>query len=325
MTKQAEILYPAHALLGEGPVWHGGEKRLYWLDIEGLKLHRFDPASGIDESFPLANQAGCLVPCRNENFLLAAQTGIEKIRLTTNGIEIIETNVKIHPESEIPENRYNDGKCSPEGRFWFGSLNKQHQSGRAALYVLDGYGCRTAITGITNSNGLTWSPDGKTFYWIDTPTRRVDAFDYDPDNGKLRNRRTVITFPNIDTKNTNTQKNSTKSIGTKNIGTENEFEKNFGRPDGMTIDSDGMLWIAHWLGGRITRWNPVNGTLLETIWVPVSRVTSLTFGGSDLKTIFITTASLGLTPETQSQEPNAGGLFVYESKIAGLPVSCYSP
>lgn len=315
MNQQAEILYSAHALLGEGPVWHGGEKRLYWLDIEGLKLHRFDPASGTDESFPLANQTGCLVPCRNGNFLLAAQTGIEEVRLSANGIEIIETGVKIHPESEIPENRYNDGKCSPEGRFWFGSLNKQHQSGRASLYVLDGRGCRTAITGVTNSNGLAWSPDGKTFYWIDTPTRQVDAFDYDAGEGKLSNRRTVIAFPNTGTEN----------ISAKKFGTENGSEKNFGRPDGMTIDSDGMLWIAHWLGGRITRWNPLNGKLLETIFVPVSRVTSLTFGGSELKTIFITTASFGLTPETQSQEPNAGGLFVYESKIAGLPVSNYSP
>jgi sugar lactone lactonase YvrE len=315
MNQQAEILYSAHALLGEGPVWHGGEKRLYWLDIEGLKLHRFDPASGTDESFPLANQTGCLVPCRNGNFLLAAQTGIEEVRLSANGIEIIETGVKIHPESEIPENRYNDGKCSPEGRFWFGSLNKQHQSGRASLYVLDGRDCRTAITGVTNSNGLAWSPDGKTFYWIDTPTRQVDAFDYDAGEGKLSNRRTVIAFPNTGTDN----------ISAKKFGTENGSEKNFGRPDGMTIDSDGMLWIAHWLGGRITRWNPLNGKLLETIFVPVSRVTSLTFGGSELKTIFITTASFGLTPETQSQEPNAGGLFVYESKIAGLPVSNYSP
>jgi sugar lactone lactonase YvrE len=315
MDKHAELLYPAHALLGEGPVWHDGEKRLYWLDIEGQLLHCFDPANGNEESFPLADQAGCLVPCRNGNFLLAAQTGIEEIRLSANGIEIIETNTKIHPESEIPENRYNDGKCSPEGRFWFGSLNKRRQPNRASLYVLDGHGCRTAITGATNSNGLAWSPDGNTFYWIDTPTRRVDAFDYDSDEGKLRNRRTVITFPNIDT----------ESAGTNIAGTKKDTEKDFGRPDGMTVDSDGMLWIAHWLGGRITRWNPVNGTLLETIRLPVSRVTSLTFGGAELKTIFITTASLGLTPETQPQEPDAGGLFVYESKIAGLPVSCYSP
>jgi sugar lactone lactonase YvrE len=305
IDKHAELLYPAHALLGESPVWHDAEKRLYWLDIEGQQLHRFDPANRSDESFPLANQAGCLVPCRNGNFLLAAQTGIEEIRLSTNGLEMIETGVTIHPESEIPENRYNDGKCSPEGRFWFGSLNQQRQPNRASLYVLDKHGCRTAITGATNSNGLAWSPDGNTFYWIDTPTRRVDTFDYDSHEGKLSNRRTVITFPNINT--------------------ENNTEQDFGRPDGMTVDSDGMLWIAHWLGGRITRWNPVNGTLLETIRLPVSRVTSLTFGGAELKTIFITTASFGLTPETQPHEPDAGGLFVYESKIAGLPVSVYVP
>ncbi|MDR0337266.1 MAG: SMP-30/gluconolactonase/LRE family protein [Planctomycetaceae bacterium] len=301
--KHAELLYPAHALLGEGPVWCDEAKRLYWLDIEGQLLHCFDPEHGNDESFPVANRVGCFVPCRNGHFLLAAETGIEEIRWKTNGFEILETPVKIHPESEIPDNRYNDGKCSPEGRFWFGSLNKHRQPNQASLYVLDGCGCRTAITGATNSNGLAWSPNGNTFYWIDTPTRRVDAFDYDADEGHLSNRRTVIIFPDI---------------------VDIDGAKGFGRPDGMTVDSDGMVWIAHWLGGRITRWNPVNGTLLETIYLPVSRVTSLTFGGAELKTIFITTASLGLTPEMLAKEPDAGGLFVYESPIAGLPVACYS-
>jgi sugar lactone lactonase YvrE len=310
MDKHAEILYPAHALLGESPVWHHGEKRLYWLDIEGLRLHCFDPAGGKDESFPLATLTGCLAPCRNGNFLLAAQTGIEEVRLGANGIEAVGANAKIHPESEIPENRYNDGKCSPEGRFWFGSLNKHRQSGRASLYVLDGRGCRTAVSGATNSNGLGWSPDGKTFYWIDTPTLRVDAFDYDADEGQLRNRRTVIRFP---------------ETGGEIAGAAGNTGKNFGRPDGMAVDSDGMVWIAHWLGGRVTRWNPANGTLLETVWVPVSRVTSLTFGGLELKTLFITTAGFGLTPEIQPYEPHAGGLFVYESGISGLPISYYSP
>jgi sugar lactone lactonase YvrE len=309
---QAELLYSAHALVGEGPVWHYGEQQLYWLDIEGLRLHRFDPSLGIDESFPLSNEVGCVVPCRNGNFLLAAETGIEEVHIGTNGIEVIETNIKIHPESGIPENRYNDGKCSPEGRFWFGSLNRQRQTGRASLYVLDEqHGCRTAITGATNSNGLAWSPDNKTFYWIDTPTRQVDAFDYDSTEGTLTNRRTVIRFPTDENINITEKDWNWKT------------DQHFGRPDGMTVDSDGMLWIAHWLGGRITRWNPKDGTLLETIRLPVSRVTSLTFGGAELKTIFITTASRGLTTETKIYEPEAGSLFVYESQIAGLPVSCY--
>ncbi|MDR1963114.1 MAG: SMP-30/gluconolactonase/LRE family protein [Planctomycetaceae bacterium] len=294
---QAELLYSAHALLGEGPVWHSGEQRLYWLDIEGLRLHRFDPSSGLDESFSLPNRVGCFVPCRNGHYLLAAQTGIEEIRLGVNGVEFLKT--AAHPESDKPENRYNDGKCSPEGRFWFGSLNMQCQPGQASLYVLDERGCRTAITGATNSNGLGWSPNGKTFYWIDTPTRRVEAFDYDLQEGELTNRRTVIAFPA-------------------------DSSENVGRPDGMTVDSDGMIWIAHWLGGRVTRWNPVNGSLLETIRLPVSRVTSLTFGGSEFKTLFITTASLGLSPESQPKEPEAGGLFVYESKTAGLPAASYN-
>jgi sugar lactone lactonase YvrE len=286
---QAALLHSAHAVVGEGPVWIADEQRLYWLDIEGLKLHRFDPVSGIDTAFSLPNLVGCLVPCRNGNFLIAAQTGITEIRLKENNIETIR--MITHPEAGKPENRYNDGKCSPEGRFWFGSLNMQHRLNQASLYVLDDRGCRAVLTGATNSNGLGWSPNGQTFYWIDTPTRRVTAFDYDSADGALSRRRTVIAFPD---------------------------DPDWGRPDGMTVDAEGMVWIAHWLGGRMTRWNPATGLLLETVNLPVKRVTACTFGGAKMNMLFITTASRGLTPEEAVQEPEAGGLFVYETQTVGL-------
>jgi sugar lactone lactonase YvrE len=297
---QAELFYSSHDILGECPVWLPDEERLYWLDIERQHLSRFDPKRGVGELFLLPNQVGCFVPCRNGNFLIAAQTGIEEIRLAENGnIETLET--KTHPESAKPENRYNDGKCSPEGRFWFGSLNRQRRTGFASLYVLDGVGCRTMITGATNSNGLGWSPDGKTFYWVDTPTRRVEAFDYDSGAGELSNRRTSIMFPDAGTSEGDA----------------------WGRPDGMTVDSDGMIWIAHWLGQRITRWNPKNGSLLETVTVPAKRVTSLTFGGSELKTLFVTAASRQPVSEENNQDAETGNVFFYETKTSGIPVNYY--
>ncbi|GHT17356.1 regucalcin-like protein [Planctomycetales bacterium] len=297
---QAELLYSAHAVVGECPVWIAGEQRLYWLDIEGLKLHRLNPVgsndSVVDTTFLLPNLVGCFVPYRNGNFLIAAQTGIMEIRLTENGMETGIETVKIltHPEAGKPANRYNDGKWSPEGRFWFGSLNMQHQSNQASLYVLDDRGCRAVLTGATNSNGLGWSPDGQTFYWIDTPTRQIAAFDYDSANGELSRRRTVIAFPD---------------------------DPDWGRPDGMTVDAEGMVWVAHWLGSRVTRWNPATGSLLEMVNLPVKRVTSCTFGGEKLDILFITTASRGLTPEEAALEPEAGGIFACKTQTVGQSLS----
>lgn len=294
---KAESILQAHALLGEGPVWLPEEQRLYWLDIDGRRLHRFDPVSGDDESFILSGEPGCLVPTNTGTFLLALESGIEEIRPEQGELKTLRT--LAHPEHDLTGNRYNDGKCSPEGRFWFGSLNRQRQTGRASLYVLDDRGCRQALAGATNSNGLGWSPDGTILYWIDTPTRRVDAFDYDSRQGALSNRRTVLFFPDLST----------------------EEGRAMGRPDGMTVDAEGMLWIAHWLGGRITRWDPGESRILETVHLPVARVTSLTFGGPDLDTLYITTAGKDLAPEEQAAGSEAGNLFSYRPKTPGLPVA----
>ena len=294
----AKLVLSAHALLGEGPLWLPEEERLYWLDIEGRKLHRFDPVTDRDETFGLPNKVGCVVPCQSDRFLMAAQHGIEEFRI--DGDRIVPIAVKAHPEADKPGNRYNDGKCSPEGRLWFGSLNMEHRTGAAALYVLDGTDCRTALTGATNSNGLGWSPDGRTFYWIDTPTRRIEAFDYEPEQGTLSNRRTVVIFPQDEADRTE-----------------------WGRPDGMTVDAEGMIWVAHWLGSRVTRWNPIDGKMLEEIRLPVSRVTSATFGGSDLATLFITTASKDMMPEEKVRQPDAGGLFAVKPGVTGLPPARY--
>lgn len=298
MSSSIEILFSVRALLAECPLWLPEEQRLYFLDIDGLRLHRFDPQSGYAESFPLPNKTGCIVPCRNGNFLIAAQTGIHEIRLHQTGIETLRH--LAHPEQDHPQNRYNDGKCAPDGRFFIGSINALRKN-EAALYVLDGDSttpehtqCRKVIDGAANSNGLGWSPDGETFYWIDTPTRQVEAFDYAPQTGALSNRRTAFAF---------------------------EADSAWGRPDGMTVDADGMIWVAHWLGGRITRWNPKTGQLLETVFVPAARVTSLCFGGEHLDTLFITTAScVNETAEERSAQSDAGGIFAYRPQTPGLPV-----
>ena len=307
------------AALAEGPVWLPEERQLYWLDIEGCRLFRLNfpvAASPFCETFVLPNKVGCLAPTMlTGHLLLATQEGVWEIGLPPPDpaagprtlFQSPATNqgtgprFLADPEAGRPENRYNDGKCSPEGRFWFGSLNMVRQQGQAALYMLEEQEngnapsvVRCVLAGATNSNGLGWSPDGGTFYWIDTPTRRVAAFDYEAAAGTLANQRVAVQFPE---------------------------DASFGRPDGMTVDAEGMLWVAHWLGGRVTRWNPADGELLTTIKLPVARVTSLTFGGPNLDRLYITTARQGMREEEIDTEDGlCGCLFEVVPGVRGLPV-----
>jgi sugar lactone lactonase YvrE len=274
--EHATSILSCQASLGECPVWVAAEQRLYFLDILAKRLHRFDPVTGADETFPLKTLTGCIAPLGNGHFLLSAQTGIQEVRLGNQNIEVLRT--LTHPEADGIGNRYNDGKISPEGRFWFGSLNMNHEQNKASLYCWDGKECRKVLTPATNSNGLAWSPDGNTFYWIDTPTRKVEAFDYDQRDGNLSNRRTAVRFPD---------------------------DLSWGRPDGMTVDAAGHLWLAHWSGGIITQWHPQTGECLRTVHLPVSNVSSLTFGGDHSDTLFITTAR-------SANETESGNLFAYK-------------
>lgn len=314
----------AKAVLGEGPFWHPEHRRLYWLDIDGRELHRFDPETRSDEVFPLRNRVGCIVPVEREGttaqrnsssfFLIAAEDGVFEIELppphfvssfsatsfyaTFVPREILSETFIADPENAIATNRYNDGKCSPEGRFWFGSLSMTKQPEAAALYVLDKGNAHKKIEFATNSNGLGWSPDSRTFYWVDTPTLKVFAFDYDSQNGEISHRRVAITVPE---------------------GRNEHTGKPWGRPDGMTLDVEGMIWLAHWLGGAISRWNPVTGELLGAFPLPVSRVTSLCFGGEELDALFITTAR---APQ-QDGEPESGDLFTCTPGVQGLAVNFF--
>ncbi|MDR3233025.1 MAG: SMP-30/gluconolactonase/LRE family protein [Planctomycetaceae bacterium] len=307
--------YPLSLKLGECPVWIPDRQRLFFLDIADKKLYGFDPISGTNailslETFPLETLTGCIVPCENGNFLIAAQNGIQEVRpevrSSGNRLEILRT--LAHPEADNIGNRYNDGKCSPEGRFWFGSLNRNHEKNRASLYCLDANytdtncqdttQCRKILTGATNSNGLGWSPDGNTFYWIDTPARRIEAFDYDKTGGNLSNRRTVIRFAD---------------------------DLSWGRPDGMTVDAAGNLWVAHWAGGRITHWNPQTGESIQTVPLPLQNVTSLTFGGTDEDTLFITSAHSDNDSNEETESGNrSGNLFAFKPAIGGIPAAKFS-
>lgn len=289
---EAALVLDAKARVGEGAFWHFEEKTLYWLDIEGKFLHRFDPATGRDTSITLGGRVGCMVPTREGTLLLAGEKGIEEF-YPESGKRLFVCD----PEPDRPTNRLNDGKCSPEGRFWFGSLSMVKEPNAAAFYMMDHDRTVTKkLDGLTNSNGIGWSPDGKTLYHIDTPTRLVSAWDYDSVSGKIGNRGVVVRFPD---------------------------DPSTGRPDGMTVDADGNLWIAHWLGSRVSCWTP-QGERIREIRVPAARVTSVAFGGDGLETLFITTASEGMTSEEHAQEPHAGGLFACSPGVKGMRVNFFT-
>ncbi len=286
-----ELVLDARAELGEGPVWDESARILYWVDIESGKLHAHQPGGEPDRVWDVGCKIGAAVVREKGGMVLATADGLELFDLATSKKTLL-----ADPEADRPNNRFNDGKCDPHGRFWAGTMSMVGQSEAGSLYVLESdHAVRRVLSRVTTSNGLDWSPDHATLYYIDTRTMMVRAFDFDSDAGAISNERVAIQIPD-----------------------------GVGRPDGMTIDTDGMLWIAHWDGGRITRWNPGTGERLDTVLLPVDRVTSCTFGGPGLRTLFITTARHGLDADKLASQPHAGGLFAIQPNVGGMPAIKYA-
>jgi sugar lactone lactonase YvrE len=291
MKLQAELAVDAKATLGEGPVWDDQRSCLFWVDIEEGKLHAFEPSGEPDRVFDVGCKLGAAVPRASGGMVLATENGFETFDLDTN-----ERTLLAEPESHLPYNRFNDGKCDVEGRFWAGTMSMIGKRQAGALYVLDrDHSVRRIRSEISISNGLDWSLDQSTMYYIDTPTRQVLAFDYDAAKGTVENERVAI-----------------------------QFAGGVGVPDGMTVDAEGMLWIAHWEGGCVTRWDPDSGTQLATILLPAERVTSCTFGDANLDALYITTARQGLDPSALARQPTAGGIFAAKPGVHGLPARKYA-
>jgi sugar lactone lactonase YvrE len=272
-----ELAFQIKCQLGEGPVWDAVTRSLYWVDIEQSRIHRWFPRSGEHSILPVGSMVGAVALCTNGKLMAALQSGLVTIDPATG-----QTMPVADPEKHLPGNRYNDGKCDPAGRFWIGSMSLKEEPGAGNLYMIGSDWSHVHQLGkLGISNGLAWTADKKTMYFIDTPARKVWAFDYDNERGSIRNRRVVITVP----------------------------EKE-GYPDGMTIDQEDMLWIAHWDGWQVARWNPYTGRKMATIPVPAARVTCCTFGGEQLTDLYVTTATTGLNAQQLSAQPLAGSVFV---------------
>jgi sugar lactone lactonase YvrE len=282
-----DVVLPHRCLLGEGPVLDAKRKAICWVDILRGEIHEYLTETKKHNTISVNQMVGAAVICTDGNFLTALKSGFGFVNRQSGEVSMV-----TNPESAIPGNRFNDGKCGPDGRFWAGTMSHTDEPEKGSLYVFDkDHSVSKKISNVSISNGMAWSLDHQTFYYIDTPTYTVAAYNYDKASGEISEKRIII-----------------------NIAKED------GSPDGMTIDNQGMLWVAHWDGWQITRWNPNTGEKLLSIPFPAARITSCAFGGDDLGDLYITSASRGLKDDELAKQPLAGSLFVIKNiGYKGLP------
>ena len=284
-AKKAELCFEIKSLLGEGAFWDHQEQRLYWVDIEGKKLHLFDPTEKKNISFDMPSRIGTVVPIDKKEAVVALEDGIFTVSIKDGTLTRLSD-----VESTMDYNRFNDGKCDPNGNLWVGSMHLAQSEPKANLYKVNGLGdASVMLDSVTISNGIVWTKDQKTMYYIDTPTGQIRAFDFDVKNSTISNERVAVIIP--------------ESVG-------------FG--DGMTIDAEDKLWVGLWNGNAVARFDPVSGKLMEKIAVPAHNVTSCSFGGPNFETLYITTSSLDMTEEEKKAFPLAGSLFKVNPGVKGV-------
>jgi sugar lactone lactonase YvrE len=267
---------------GEGPIWH--HSKLYYVDIEDHLVITFDPATGSEHTWNVGERVGCVVPRAKGGLVVAGDSGFRFLDSDTGQLTPISD-----PEPNLPDNRFNDGKCDPAGRFWTGSISLGKNTGQANLYRLNpDLSVHHMLPDITNSNGIVWNKAADTLFYIDSPTQKIDAFDFDNNSGAISNRRTVIDTSALE-----------------------------GTPDGMAIDENDHLWVAMCHGGCVHCFDPSSSspnTPLTTLSVPAVETTAPAFGGPNLTDLYITTGRSKI-----AQGPLDGRLFVAQPGVKGAP------
>lgn len=280
IANQPQVLVNCQCLLGESPVWDSRCQRIVWLDILNNQIHQYSPELRNHQVLKIAKTPGCIDLSPAGEFFAAVEDGFARIDLTSGQIQML-----AELEKNEVDNRFNDGKFDPAGRFWAGTMSVSGKSCNGSLYAMDTDGSVSLkITGVGCSNGLVWNREHTRFYYIDSSSARITSYNYDLKTGNITNKAVVL-----------------------DISREN------GLPDGMTIDNEGMLWVALWDGWKVIRVDPETGEVLKSISLPVSRVTSCTFGGDNMQDLFITSARIGLSEEELEKQPLAGSLFVVKN------------
>lgn len=271
------------SIWGEGPLWHSN--RLLYVDIEAYKILAFDPVSGTEKIWDVGQRVGTVVPRASGGLVWAGDTGFHFLDKATGVSTAI-----ADPEPGLPDNRFNDGKCDPAGRFWAGSICLKKRP-EGSLYCLHtDLRVEKKFGPVTNSNGIVWTRDAQTMFYIDTPSKKVRAFDFDNSTGAISGERVVW----------DTSEDPTS-------------------PDGMTIDSEDRLWIAFCHGAKVVCYDPATRKVLEQIDFPCVETTACAFGGPELKDLYVTT---GVKPGLD--EPLAGRLFVCRPGAQGVPAASFA-
>lgn len=278
---ESRLLWPLAAELGEGPIWLEAEQALWFVDIKGRALHQYIPGTGERHSYPLPGQPSFIVPASDGSMLIGMGLGLYKVQAGILGDQIASV-------AGAALDRSNDASVDGKGRLWFGTMDSAESAPTGAVHMYDGHSVRTVGGACTITNGPAISPDGRMLYHVDTLAGKIWRFDISVRNeltdGQL--------FAAIDPED--------------------------GNPDGVTVDSEGCVWVGLWGGWCVRRYAP-DGRLLASISLPCANVTKIAFGGLDLRTAYVTTARVGLSAEQLAEQPLAGGLFAFEASAAGLP------
>jgi sugar lactone lactonase YvrE len=273
------------AELGEGPVWDPRTHSLYFVDILRGHVHSYRPDTRALSTCVIDQPVGAVALSETGDLLLAIRDGFARLDPATGKFAMIAA--VSHERSDL---RMNDGNCDPAGRFWAGTMALDERPGAGALYCLSPE-CRVdrVLQNVTISNGIDWSADARTMYFIDSPTQRIEAFDFEVETGAIANRRPFVRIP-----------------------------QEAGLPDGLTLDGEGFVWVSLWQGGSVHRYAP-DGRLDMIVRLPVTHPTSCAFGGEDMRDLYITTATVALTDAERDRQPGAGGVFRCQPGPAGRP------
>lgn len=292
---EVRLAIASAALLGESPVWHPRENALYYADIPGHRLQRFDPASGELRHWQFDTDVSSLAPRMDGTLLLAMRDGLWVFDPTSGERSRVAT-----PPYDPSNERFNDGKCDPQGRFWVGTIYEPRDPALASLHSFSKGKLTRRAEGFTVVNGLAWSPNGRTMHWSDTKAHTIFAADFDPASGQMSRRRVFASFP---------MKQPGESLATYG-----------GRPDGAAMDVEGCYWVAMFEGQRLLRLSP-EGRIVREVELPVRCPTMPCFGGADLTTLYITSSRENRPRSELLDQPWAGCVLALDVDVPGLPVN----
>ena len=286
-----KLVVEKDALVGEGAIWDVDEQVLYWVDILSHELYIYDPANGDNATIPTCQAVGTVVVRQSGGLVVALHNGFACVDVESGKI----TPIGEDPERSLPANRFNDGKCDPAGRLWAGTMEFSGAKDQGKLYCLDiDHSVREKLAPVSISNGIVWSGDAKTMYYIDSPLNNVRAYDYDIDSGAIQNERVVAV----------------------NDGP--------GIFDGMAIDAEDNFWIAVYGGSCVKHYDSKTGALIKELALPMTNVTSCAFGGANLDELYITSACQGMEDAARAGQPLAGSLVKIDPGARGVPAAVYA-